>query len=267
MDLLAGTVPLRIDDADVGCVTDAWLARALEPPAPFELRDGVLRLVSAPPTFAGRSAALAQWAERSRERWSLPGWRDERVVIRDERDARPLASIERALLRALGLPLRSVQACAWTGTAAGPLLWVARRSWDKPVDPGLLDALVGGGIAGFDEAQTTLWRECAEEAGIPWELARAARPAGSLELCYPAVYDGLPAVHREHVALYDLELPPEFVPVSADGEHQEIVPMTPAEALASIEAGGWTREGAQATADLILRRGWMPGGAPLPASA
>jgi hypothetical protein len=58
--------------------------------------------------------------------------------------------------------------------------------------------------------------------------------------------------------LHDLELPAHFVPVPADGEHAEIVTMTPAEALASIEAGGWTRDGAQATVDLILRMGWMP---------
>jgi hypothetical protein len=50
------------------------------------------------------------------------------------------------------------------------------------------------------------------------------------------------------------------VPVPADGEHAEIVAMTPTEALTSIEAGGWTRDGAQATADLIRRMGWMPGG-------
>jgi hypothetical protein len=258
MDLLDGTTALRIDGIDVGCVTDGWLERALEAPSPFELRDGALQLMPALQTYAGRSAALARWAEQSRARWSLPGWRDERMLIRDDRDGRALASIERAMLRALGLPLRSVQACAWTGTAAGPLLWVARRSWDKPVDPGLLDALVAGGIAGFDDEQTTLWRECGEEAGIPWELARQALPAGMLELCYPTHYDGLPAVHRERIALHELELPPDFMPVPADGEHAEIVPMTPAEALASIERQAWTRDGAQATADLILRRGWMP---------
>ena len=34
------------------------------------------------------------------------------------------------------------------------------------------------------------------------------------------------------------------------------MPMTPAEALASIGTGQWTREGAQATAELIARHGW-----------
>ena len=264
-ELPDGRVALHVDGRPVGGLCEDWLARALEAPTPFVLRDGVLELAPAIASFAGRSAALAEWAQQARERWSLPGWRDERMVIRDEVDARPLAAIERALLRPLGLLLHSVQACAYTVTAAGPLLWVARRADTKPVDPNLLDALVAGGISGFDDEASTLTRECAEEAGIPAELARRAQPAGRLELSYPTVYDGLPATHRERVALHDLELPPHFVPVPADGEHAAVEAMTPTEALASIEAGGWTRDGAQATADLILRKGWMParsGGGP-----
>jgi 8-oxo-dGTP pyrophosphatase MutT (NUDIX family) len=258
-DLPEGRVPLRIDAVAVGGVCDDWLARALEPPSPFLLRDGVLALAAPIESFAGRSAALADWAARTHARRPVHGWRDERMVIRDPADGRPLAAIERALLRPLGLVLRSVQACAYTLTAAGPLLWVARRAPGKPVDPNRLDALVAGGISGFDDAASTLERECAEEAGIPASIARRARPAGMLELCYPSVDDGFSTTHREHIALHDLELPAHFVPVPADGEHAEIVAMTPTEALASIETGSWTRDGAQATADLILRMGWMPG--------
>ena len=255
-----GRVPLRIDGVAVGGVCEDWLARALEPPSPFVLRDALLALAAPIDSFAGRSAALAEWAAQAHARSPVHGWRDERMVIRDPADGRPLAAIERALLRPLGLVLHSVQACAYTHTAAGPLLWVARRAPGKPVDPNRLDALVAGGISGFDDAASTLERECAEEAGIPASMARRARPAGMLELCYPSVDDGLATTHRERVVLHDLELPAHFVPVPADGEHAEIVAMTPTEALTSIEAGGWTRDGAQATADLILRMGWLPGG-------
>jgi 8-oxo-dGTP pyrophosphatase MutT (NUDIX family) len=257
MDVPEGLTPWRVDEVDVGWVGDDWLARALEPPTPFEVRDGALWLMPALQTFAGRSAALGRWAEQSRERWGLPGWRDERIVVFDA--DRPLFGIERALHRPFGLLLRSVLACAFTLTAAGPLLWVARRADTKPVDPGRLDALVGGGIAGFDAVLPTLMRECDEEAGIPEALARHAVPAGALEVRYLTEYDGLGALHRESVTLFDLALPPSFVPLPTDGEHAAILPMTPAEALASIEAGGWTRDGAQASVDLILRRGWMPG--------
>jgi 8-oxo-dGTP pyrophosphatase MutT (NUDIX family) len=248
--------PLRVDGVDVGRLGDDWLARALESPTPFEMRDGALCLMPTLQTFAGRSAAMSRWADQARARWSLPGWRNERMVVRD--GDRPLFGIERALLRPFGLKLRSVLACGFTITAVGPLLWVARRSQDKPVDPGRLDAMVGGGIAGMDATFATLVRECEEEAGIPEALSRHARAAGSLEICYRIEYDGLPALHREAVTLFELELPPHFLPRSSDGEHESILPMIPSEALASIDAGGWTRDGGQATADLILRRGWMP---------
>jgi 8-oxo-dGTP pyrophosphatase MutT (NUDIX family) len=251
---------LRVDGIDLGSVGAGWRERTLAPPTPFRLDAGVLTLGAGLRGFEARSAALAGWALRMREERGLPGWRNETVVVRASAraDARALFAIERALLRPLGLLLRSVQACAWTVSGAGPRLWVARRSQAKPVDPGRLDALVGGGIAGFDEAWPTLMRECAEEAGIPEPLARQARPAGTLETDYDAIDAGLAVRHREHLALFELRLPPDFVPVAADGEHACILAMTPAEALASIAAGEWTREGGQATVALIGRRGWAP---------
>lgn len=257
MDIPAGMTPLKVDGVTVGWLGEDWLARALEAPTPFDMRGDALWLVPALRTYSGRSAALAEWAAHAKDRGWLPGWRDERMVVLD--GGRPLFGIERALLRPLGLMLRSVQACAYSTTASGPMLWVAHRADSKPVDPGRLDALVGGGIQGLDDPLATLVRESAEEAGIAPEIARQALPAGSLELCYPTHDDGLQVLHRERVALYELELPAGVEPLPIDGEHERIEAMTPAEALASIESPGrWTRDGAQATADLILRHGWMP---------
>jgi hypothetical protein len=52
-------------------------------------------------------------------------------------------------------------------------------------------------------------------------------------------------------------LPAHVIPVPLDGEHEAILPMTPFEARASIAQGGWTREGAQATLELIARQRWL----------
>lgn len=256
MDIPAGMTPLRVDGVTVGWLGEDWLARVLEAPTPFDMRGDALWLVPALRTYSGRSAALAEWAAQAKRRGWLPGWRDERIVVLD--GGRPLFGIERALLRPLGLLLRSVQACSYSIRTTGPVMWVAHRADTKPVDPGRLDALVAGGIQGLDDAFVTLVRECAEEAGIPPGIARRAAPAGSLDLCYPTHDDGLLVLHRERVALYELELPTGFEPRPVDGEHERIETMTPGEALASIESGRWTRDGAQATADLILRHGWMP---------
>lgn len=255
MSLTEGLTPLRVEGHIFGWVHADWCARLLQAPTPFNLEAGAIEIVARLPSFASRSAALAAWSESARERWALPGWRDERIVVRD--GDRPLFSIERALARPLGLQLRSAQANVWCLTVAGPLLWIAQRAQHKPVEPGKLDALVAGGIAGFDEPFATLVRECAEEAGIGEALARQAVAAGTLEISYTTQYDGLDALHREHITLFDLELPAHVIPVPLDGEHEAIMPMTPYEARASIAQGGWTREGAQATLELIDRQRWL----------
>ena len=96
MDAPPGLTPLRVDGVDVGWLGEDWLARALESPTPFEMRDGALCLMPALQTFAGRSAALSRWGEQARQRWDLPSWRDERMVVHDAE--RPLFGVERALL-------------------------------------------------------------------------------------------------------------------------------------------------------------------------
>jgi 8-oxo-dGTP pyrophosphatase MutT (NUDIX family) len=252
----AGLIPLRAAGSQVGWLHPKWIRRVLEQPSPWRLQSGGVELSSERPTFASRSAAVADWAEAIRASGSLPGWRDERVAIRSL--DRPLFSIERALLRPLGLLLNSVQANVWCMGTHGPQIWIARRSMSKPVEPGKLDALVAGGIAGFDEPFSTLVRECAEEAAIDESLARQAVAVGTLDLSYATQYDGLPALHREHIYLFDLQLPAQTVPQPHDGEHAEILSMSPAQVYASIKAGGWTREGAWSTEDLIERQGWLP---------
>ena len=74
--------PVRVGGIAVGSVGAGWRERALAPPTPFALRDGALTLIAAGDDFAGRSAALADWAQRVRERWDPPGWRDEPIVVR-----------------------------------------------------------------------------------------------------------------------------------------------------------------------------------------
>jgi 8-oxo-dGTP pyrophosphatase MutT (NUDIX family) len=248
--------PLRVAGQVIGAVHEQWHLRLLQAPTPFRLTpDGALTLDPVLDDFESRTQALDQWAQQVRARWPIAGWRDERIVVL--LDSRPGLAIERALLRPLGLCLRSVQASVYAMTATGPRLWIARRALSKPVDPGCLDALVAGGIAGSDDALSTLIRECAEEAGIDSVLARQALPCGTLDICYDTSDEGLKVRHRESVALYELELPQDFRPVAVDGEHAEILAMTPLQAWQSSLQDAWTPDGAQATRALIARRQWL----------
>lgn len=249
--------PWRVDEQVIGVVHSEWLDRLLQGPTPFRLGPrGELVLAPDLIGFETRSQALAQWAAQVRDRWAIPGWRGELVVIFLE--GHPVFGIERALLRPLGLMLRSVQASVFALGADGPRLWLARRSANKPVDPGCMDALVAGGISGFDSSLETLRRECAEEAGIGPSLAQRAQACGTLEICYDTIDQGLRVRHRESIALHELQVPDSFRPKAVDGEHEAILAMTPLQVWHSLHTEAWTPDGAQATEALIRRRGWWP---------
>jgi 8-oxo-dGTP pyrophosphatase MutT (NUDIX family) len=135
----------------------------------------------------------------------IPGWRDERYRIDD------LFEIERAAARPFGLTTRAVHV---NGISADGKMWLARRATTKAIDPGLLDNLVGGGVASGLTPEQTLVKEAWEEAGIPAGLARSARRGGSVKVLRE-VPEG---VQSEVIDVYNLALPPAFAPQNQDGE-------------------------------------------------
>jgi len=140
----------------------------------------------------------------------IPGWRNERYRIED------LFEIERAAALPFGLPTHAVHV---NGIAAdGRHMWLARRAADKPTDPGLLDNLVGGGIAAGLSVEQTLVKEAWEEAGIPAEIARTARRGGTAQVLREVPQ----GVSCETVHIFDLVLPDGFTPRNQDGEVSEM---------------------------------------------
>ena len=134
-------------------------------------------------------------------------------------------------------------------------MWIARRSGDKAVDPGLLDSLVGGGIAAGMRVDQTVQKEAWEEAGIPAMLAGRARPAGVVHSCKP-MFDGL---QRETLFVHDLVLPPQFVPSNQDGEAIEhrLVSLHEAARLIAVEHGddAVTLDASVVVLDYLIRHG------------
>jgi 8-oxo-dGTP pyrophosphatase MutT (NUDIX family) len=112
-------------------------------------------------------------------------------------------------------------------------MWLARRSAHKAIDPGLLDNLVGGGIAEAETPAETLRRECWEEAGIA--SVDAVEPAATLTI-ERAVPDGW---QHETIFAYDLRLGADFVPRNQDGEAVEhrLVDLAEATRLMANTAG------------------------------
>jgi len=245
--------PLRVGGEPVGWVGPQWAAR-LHEPGPFRADVIGVHLDDALDSNAARTRALARWTDDARSRYRIRGWRNERIEIQG-RNGAPLLEIERALLRPLGLLLPTVQVNVFAADDRGAptKIWVARRALHKPVDPGRLDTLVGGGIGAGETVSSTLRRECAEEAGIPAELSASAHARGTLESAYLFEQDGCTMLHRERARLFDLAVPAQFEPGAVDGEHSQILAMTPAQLQRSLVEDDWTREGAAAAADLLAR--------------
>ncbi len=209
-----GFLPLRAAERRFGWVRPAFGAVLARFPEVFACEPQRVALADALATPAARTAALARVAARLRDEGLVTGWRDEPYEVYAEASGEPIARIERAAVKRFGIRGRAAHLNGIVETADGPAMWIARRSAGKATDPGRLDNLVGGGIAAGLDAWQTLLKECREEAGIPFELARRARPRGALAFDY-VVPDGLDS---NEVEAFDLVLPGDFVPRNEDGE-------------------------------------------------
>jgi len=168
--------------------------------------------------------------------------------------APPLVDIERAAARYFGIRTYAVHINGLVRESGGLRMWLARRSPTKAIDPGLLDNLVGGGIATGYGVLETLRKEAWEEAGIPADVAARARPQGSIDICRPQPQ----GLQRETVFVYDLELDADFRPANQDGEaveHRQLTMAEAAELIADNGEGVVTADASLVILDCLLRHG------------
>jgi 8-oxo-dGTP pyrophosphatase MutT (NUDIX family) len=193
-----------------------------------------------------RAALLNQVAERLRDAGLVLGWRHEQVDVRVSSMAEPLATIERAACRVLGIPTHAVHLNAFD--AHGRLV-VARRADDKAIDPGMWDNLVGGMVATGEDDISALARETKEEAGL--DLNRLTLTRGGLIRERRPVAEGYMI---ESVQVFDTTLSPAVSPHNEDGEVAAIEAREIDDVLVAIAGGEFTLEAALVTLDALLRR-------------
>ncbi|MEO5765364.1 MAG: DUF4743 domain-containing protein [Casimicrobiaceae bacterium] len=204
----------RVDGATLGFVDDARAARLERFGDVFVLSRDAVAFAAAVASFDARCAALAAVARALRADGELPAWRDELYAVAPSFGAPPAFLLERGAARWFGVRTYAAHVNGFVADGGAPRLWFARRSATKAVDPGMLDNLVGGGIAAGASVRDTVAREAWEEAGIAVELARTARAVGALRL-RRALRDGL---QDETLFVHDLALAADFVPANQDGE-------------------------------------------------
>jgi len=112
-------------------------------------------------------------------------------------------------------------------------LWIGRRAPDKPVAPDKLDNMVAGGQPAHLGLMDNLVKEAAEEADIPADLARTARPVGAICYCLEDQWGLKPDV----MFCYDLEVPADFTPRNTDGEISSFQLLPIAEVAARVKDG------------------------------
>ncbi len=199
-----------------------------------------------------RSEAMAMIARRLAAAELLSPWRSETYDIRATEEGPALFVLERAAVRFFGFTARAVHVNGIVEQRDAGAIWIARRSPTKAIDPGMLDTMVGGGLAtGLSIAQTVI-KESWEEAGVPAQIAATARAAGAVRVLRE-VPEGL---HAEIIYVYDLVLPPEFAPCNQDGEVAEFRRLTLRDVARELDADApYTVDAGLVTLDCLVRRG------------
>jgi len=225
--------------------------------------DGAPRALALRLPAPARDARLAQIHACLRDAGLILAWRDEPYPLRD-RAGGEHGTIERAASRFWGTLTLGAHCNGYVADADGrpTHLWIARRSYSKPTDPGRLDNMVGCGVALGQTPREAVIREGWEEAGLAPAQMSGLVTGGVVDLeC-----DIPEGRQHERLHVFDLELPAGRAPRNIDGEVAEHRLMPLAEALARAAAGELTTDAALATLDFALRRSLVEPDSPAAAS-
>ena len=247
--------PLRVDGAVAGWLGDARVARIARMADIFDVRDNGVTFVAGIDSAEARSSALDTATRTLAAEGRLTQWRDERYAVAPAFGATPWFLLERAAARYFGIHTHAAHINGVVRVDSDVRMWLARRSPTKAIDPGMLDNLVGGGIAAGQSVASTVRKESAEEAGISADIADLATPAGTVHICRDQP-DGL---QRETIFVHDLWLPGDFRPASQDGEvvGNALVTLPEAVRLIAVDVGAdaVTADASLVILDFLFRHG------------
>ena len=250
-------VPFFVQDGPVaapaGSVARIHLDTLARWPEALRVDEGAVTLTL---PAAERTPFLTQANAALRAAGLITAWRDETFPLPALDDGRLLATLERAASRFWGSLTLGGHCNGYVADAQGrpSHLWIARRSYSKPTDPGQLDNLIGGGVPHGQSPAQCVVREGWEEAGLTPAQMAGLQPGRRLRLARP-----IPEGYQlEELSAFDLALPPGLVPANQDGEVHSITRMPVAEALARAAAGEMTVDAALVTLDFALRHQLLP---------
>jgi 8-oxo-dGTP pyrophosphatase MutT (NUDIX family) len=251
--------PLRIARHDLGWVRHDIAGRLSDYPDVFAVEQQRVTLNPKLDSFETRSGAVKSALEALRDSGAIPAWRDEVYPVAPTFGVAPLLQMERAAFPCLGLRAYGVHLNGFVRAGNTIKMWIARRARDKPTYPGMFDNMVAGGLPIDITLRDNIVKECAEEAGIPADLAQQAVFAGAISYC-KEVPEGLkPDVQF----VCDLELPSNFEPRPVDGEVEAFY-LWPIDKVMDVVANTteFKFNCALVIIDFLVRRGFVAPGDP-----
>ncbi|MDJ0807454.1 MAG: DUF4743 domain-containing protein [Gammaproteobacteria bacterium] len=222
----------RVDGQRVGRLKQPVCEALAQWPEYFESDKAAVHLSPALHGFAARTEALAKVTGHLVEQGVISHRHGEAYPVTSSCREQAYATIDRTAAPYFGLRAYGQHMNGFVRTAEGLKLWIARRTADRRNFPDKLDNMVAGGLPQDLSLQENLLKECMEEASIPAELARQAKPVGALTYCKETQVGLKP----DTLYCYDLELPADFVPLNTDGEVAEF------QLLAVEEVAGIVRD-------------------------
>jgi isopentenyldiphosphate isomerase len=250
---------LRIARHDLGWVRHDIAGRLSDYPDVFAVEQQRVTLNPKLDSFETRSGAVKSALEALRDSGAIPAWRDEVYPVAPTFGVAPLLQMERAAFPCLGLRAYGVHLNGFVRAGNTIKMWIARRARDKPTFPGMFDNMVAGGLPIDITLRDNIVKECAEEAGIPADLAQQAVFAGAISYC-KEVPEGLkPDVQF----VCDLELPSNFEPRPVDGEVEAFY-LWPIDKVMDVVANTteFKFNCALVIIDFLVRRGFVAPGDP-----
>jgi 8-oxo-dGTP pyrophosphatase MutT (NUDIX family) len=250
----AAHVPLFCAGAHIGWLRHAAAQRLVAWPEIFKRDAAGVRIADLLESPAARTGAVDGVVNALHEEGAIRGWRNERYAVVSGFHNPPLFHIERAAARYLGTTTYAAHVNGYCGSGVDCEMWLARRSASKPIDPGMLDNLVGGGMSAGIPPSETIVREAWEEAGIPAQLARLAVAAGTVRLLRQ-VPEG---VQSEVIFVHDLALPRDFQPRNQDGEVAELRRVPIADVVEIVNGcAGVTLDASLVMLSFLVRRSYV----------
>ncbi|XP_026667496.1 uncharacterized protein YJR142W isoform X1 [Ceratina calcarata] len=244
-----------VDGQQIGLVRPDVIKELLNYPQVFQVHPEYVQLNPAFRDYAERSArveeVLREW--KAGEKFiTLRGWREECYEVRAQFNTPPLFKMDRSATCLFGIRKYGVDINGYVmDPVKGFSIWLQKRSPTKQTWPGYWDNMVSGGLSvGFGINETAI-KEAGEEASIPNNLIAKLKSAGCVSLFFESERGLFP--NTEFV--YDLELPPDFVPSNNDGEVEtfELLPVN--ECLERILSSHFKTTSVPVVLDFLIRHG------------